>query len=194
MAYSKFKVCRRIYDNIWQTKKLTPKQNTLISRLKKNTNRKQSDFSIRLQHMKKLSLFYGLKPRVLTKLTSNFLDKQKSLLLNLETRLDVILVRLNFCSTIYTARQLIAHKKICVNFQVVDIPSATLEAGDILSVLPSQLDYVKSVIILNQQNNRIYRPSGASHLEVNYKTLSAVLLFEPSQILFPYKIELDLLY
>nr|YP_008816045.1 ribosomal protein S4 [Closterium baillyanum]AGZ90262.1 ribosomal protein S4 [Closterium baillyanum] len=193
MAYSKFKVCRRIKENIWQTKKLTPKQNTLISRLKKNTNRKQSDFSIRLQHMKKLSLFYGLRAaEQLDNLTYSYLDKQKSLLLNLETRLDVILVRINFCSTIFTARQLIAHQFICVNFHVVAIASATLGAGDILSVKPSHLDYVRSLIRLNQQNNRI--ANATYHLEVNYKTLNAVLLYEPSQIHFPYKIELDLLF
>lgn len=194
MAYSKFKVCRRILDNFWQTKKLTPKQKILISKLKKTTNRKQSDFSIKLQHMKKLSLFYGLKPRVFPKIPYNFLDKQKSLLLNLETRLDVLLVRLNFCSTILTARQLIVHKKICVNFHVVNIPSFPLKPGDILSVNPSDIEYVKSIIKLNQQNNRIYSLKQSSHLEVNYKTLNAVLLFEPSQILFPYKIDLDLLF
>jgi ribosomal protein S4 len=196
MAYSKFKVCRRISENIWQTKKLTPKQNTLIQRLRKTPNRKQSDFSVRLQQMKRLSLFYGLRHRrskgTTDKKTYSYLDKQKSLLLNLETRLDVVLVRLNFCSTIYMARQLIAHKKICVNFHVVDSPGFLLKNGDILSVSPSSLDYVRSIIKQNQQNNRIF--TKAFHIEVNYKTLSAVLLYEPSQILFPYKIELDLLF
>jgi ribosomal protein S4 len=145
--------------------------------------------------MKKLSLFYGLRHRKWTTTdnrTYSYLDKQKSLLLNLETRLDVLLVRLNFCSTISMARQLIAHQKICVNFHVADSPGLSLRNGDILSVSPSYLDYVRSIIKLNQQNNRIY--TKASHLEVNYKTLNAVLLYEPSQIHFPYKIELDLLF
>ena len=197
MVYSKFKVCRRISENIWPIKKLTPKQNNLIYRLRKSTNRKQSDFSLRLKQMKKLSFFYGLRHRSCIakyNLISSYLDKEKSFLLKLETRLDVILVRLNFCCTISTARQLISHKKICVNFNVVKSPSHQLRIGDVLSVNPYHLDFVKSMIKHNQQNNRIFYAPKAPHIEVNYKTLNAVLLYEPSKIIFPYKIKLDLIF
>jgi len=33
-----------------------------------------------------------------------------------------------------------------------------------------------------------------THLEVNYRTLKVVLLYEPQQIQFPYNIDLNLLY
>jgi len=42
-------------------------------------------------------------------------------LLNPETRLDVILLRLHFCETIPQARQPISHRKVCVNNGIVNI-------------------------------------------------------------------------
>nr|YP_009755768.1 ribosomal protein S4 [Gonatozygon brebissonii]QIQ23046.1 ribosomal protein S4 [Gonatozygon brebissonii] len=198
MTYSKFKVCRRISENVWQAKKLTPKQNNLIRKLKKNINRKQSDFSIKLQNLRKFSIFYGNLPinRMKDNLTYTYLDKQKSLLMNLETRLDVILVRIHFCSTLYTARQLITHGKICVNFNKVDIPGFSVRNGDVISVMRSDLNFVKFLIKQHQDKSRNWAGFGerAYHFEVNYKTLNAILLFEPSEIHFPYKIELNLLF
>lgn len=212
MAYLKFKVCRRLGENIWYTKKLTPKQNTIIKLvIKKSTSKKQSDFSKKLQQLKKLSYFYGMRSlnNHASSNTRARLDRKKSLLLNLETRLDVLLVRLYFCSTLFTARQLIIHNKIRVNFNVVSIPGFHVRNGDIISILPHYLDSVKSKIkyplreregphfrshsvenksILSTENN----PS--SHLEVNYKTFHAILLYDPIQINFPYKIDLDLLF
>jgi len=137
------------------------------------------------------------------------LIEKKSLLLNLETRLDVILVRLYFCSTLFTARQLITHKKIRVNFHVVSIPGFHVRSGDIISIFPHQLDLVKSKLkyplgerespylrLPNAQNGLILSTKNdpASHLEVNYKTFHAILLYEPIQITFPYKIDLDFLF
>ena len=194
MTKYKFKASRRIYENVWIHKKLTPKQNTIVWKLKRNTNRKQSDFSKRLQHTKKLSIFYGNLPinKIQHNQTYTYLDKQKSLLFNLETRLDVLLVRANFCCTLFTARQLIMHRKICVNSQIVNMPSFSVANGDIISLSRTCREFIKSIISRNQSNNRkIY--TKASHLEINYKTLSAVLLYEPCQIKFPYKIELDLI-
>eukprot|EP00268_Persea_americana_P011237 TRINITY_DN14721_c0_g1_i1.p1 TRINITY_DN14721_c0_g1~~TRINITY_DN14721_c0_g1_i1.p1 ORF type:complete len:274 (+),score=-4.11 TRINITY_DN14721_c0_g1_i1:1494-2315(+) len=54
-------------------------------------------------------------------------------LLNLETRLDVILVRLHFCETIPQARQLISHRRVCVNNGMVSITHLKVSHGDLIS-------------------------------------------------------------
>jgi len=105
-------------------------------------------------------------------------------------------VRIQFCSTLFAARQLILHRHICVNANVVNLPGFGVCNGDIISISPRTLDFVKSNIQKKQYTTRIRRlrqDSPPHHLEVNYKTLNAVLLYEPSQIHFPYQIELDLL-
>nr|YP_009047619.1 ribosomal protein S4 [Orthotrichum stellatum]YP_009231577.1 ribosomal protein S4 [Orthotrichum macrocephalum]YP_009307267.1 ribosomal protein S4 [Orthotrichum callistomum]YP_009307307.1 ribosomal protein S4 [Orthotrichum gymnostomum]YP_009316197.1 ribosomal protein S4 [Orthotrichum obtusifolium]YP_009378362.1 ribosomal protein S4 [Stoneobryum mirum]AJD22435.1 ribosomal protein S4 [Orthotrichum rogeri]AKM98621.1 ribosomal protein S4 [Orthotrichum pulchellum]AGN74410.1 ribosomal protein S4 len=194
MPASRFKTCRQISENVWQTKKLTQKQKAIILKLRKKTNKKQSDFSKELQTIQKLSLFYGKLPikKMRRSKTQTYLDKKNSLLFDIERRLDVILVRLNFCLTICQARQLISHKKICVNYKMVNIPGFQLSKGDLISIQDNFLYFIRSKIRQNFQSNRIWRIK-PTHLEVNYKTLKAVVLYEPQQIQFPYSIDLDLL-
>jgi small subunit ribosomal protein S4 len=198
MTPLKFKLCRTVGENVKYTRKTTSKQKTLLKFvLKKNTNRKSSDYSKKLLQMKKLAFFYGLQSiknhRSSTLRASNFLDKKKSLLLNLETRLDVILVRLNFCPSLFTARQLIAHKKICINFHIVNLPGLCLRAGDLVSVTRPFMKTMKMNIMDNFKFNQFLHQS-PNHLEANYKTQQAILLYEPTQIHFPYKINLDLIF
>lgn len=194
MPASRFKTCHQISENVWQTKKLTQKQKAIILEFRKKTNKKQSDFSKELQTIQKLSLFYGKLPikKMQRSKTQTYLDKKNSLLFDIERRLDVILVRLNFCLTIFQARQLISHKKICVNYKIVNIPDFQLFNGDLISIQDNFLYFIKSKIRQNFQSNRIWRIK-PTHLEVNYKTLKAVVLYEPQQIQFPYSIDLDLL-
>nr|BCX55439.1 ribosomal protein S4 [Scopelophila cataractae] len=194
MPAPRFKTCRQISENVWQTKKLTQKQKTIILKLRKKPNKKQSDFSKELQTIQKLSLFYGKLPikKMQRSKTQTYLDKKNSLLFDIERRLDVILVRLNFCLTIFQARQLISHKKICVNYKIVNIPGFQLFNGDLISIQDNFLYFIRSKLRQNFQNNRIWRIKPI-HLEVNYKTVKAVVLYEPQQIQFPYNIDLDLL-
>lgn len=144
MASSQFKVSRRIGENVWTHKKITPKQISVLWKLKRKANRKLSDFATQLHHTTKLSIFYGHLPirKIQHSRTYNYLNKQKSLLLNLESRLDVILVRANLCSTLYTARHFISHGYFCVNFQTVTLPAFSVSSGDIISISP---DFVQGV-------------------------------------------------
>nr|YP_010881103.1 ribosomal protein S4 [Moerckia flotoviana]WIA66605.1 ribosomal protein S4 [Moerckia flotoviana] len=179
----------------WQTKKLTLKQELLISELRRSKkNKKRSDFSIQLRTMKKLSLFYGNLPirRMQRARTHTYMDKKNSLPFNIEKRLDVIPVRLNFRSTMFRARQPISHRNICVNYKKVNIPGFQVSNGDLISIRENYLAFFGSNIRRNLRTNRIGRMK-PNHLEVNYKTPKAVILYEPQQIQFPYKIDLDLL-
>jgi small subunit ribosomal protein S4 len=197
MSSSQFKVSRQILENVWLHKKLTSKQKVVIWKCRKKARLqlKQSDFSKQLQNYTKLSIFYGNLPisgKKQHKRTYTYLNKQKSLLLNLESRLDVLLVRANFCATHFTARQLISHGKVFVNYNNVTFAGFVVSVGDIISISEDHLELTKSIIKDNLRFNRIchFKPS---HLEVNYKILNIVLLYEPFKIQFPYKIELDIL-
>ena len=52
----------------------------------------------------------------------------------LESRLDNVVYRMGFGSTRAEARQLVSHKAIVVNGQVVNIPSFQVKAGDVVAV------------------------------------------------------------
>jgi ribosomal protein S4 len=231
MNFLKFKHCRRLGENIWNSKKLTPKQQTTIRLVvKKNTSQRKSDFSKKLQQMKKLAYFYGIRSlnkhmrRGANKVCDGGAkDKKKSIILHFENRLDVILVRILFCSTLFSARQFIRHNKVLINCNRVNIPGAKLRNGDFLSIAPDHYRAVKNQIrkslgtslrnplLVNElsvdprgheSRSKTFKDDAAlglrtrpaHHLEVNYKTMSAVLLYEPTQIQFPYQVDLDLLF
>jgi small subunit ribosomal protein S4 len=52
----------------------------------------------------------------------------------LERRLDNVVYRMGFASTRAEARQLVTHKAILVNEQVVNVPSFLVSAGDVITV------------------------------------------------------------
>jgi small subunit ribosomal protein S4 len=57
-----------------------------------------------------------------------------NLLTLLESRLDNVVYRMGFGSTRAEARQLVGHKGVTVNGQVVNIPSYLVKAGDVVAV------------------------------------------------------------
>jgi small subunit ribosomal protein S4 len=57
-----------------------------------------------------------------------------NLLTLLECRLDNVVYRMGFGSTRAEARQLVGHKGIVVNGQVLNIPSALVKPGDVVAV------------------------------------------------------------
>jgi small subunit ribosomal protein S4 len=97
-----------------------------------------SEFAIRLREKQKVKRIYGL----LEKQFSQYFEMAErmpgitgeNLLLLLERRLDNVVYRLGFSSSLAQARQLVMHGHIEVGGRVVTIPSYLLEVGQIVSV------------------------------------------------------------
>jgi small subunit ribosomal protein S4 len=97
-----------------------------------------SDYGLQLREKQKLRRMYG----VLEKQFRNYYLKAsqlrgstgENLLRLLECRLDNVVYRMGFGATRAEARQLVNHKGITVNGQVVNIPSYQVAAGDIIEI------------------------------------------------------------
>jgi small subunit ribosomal protein S4 len=97
-----------------------------------------SDYGIQLREKQKVRRIYG----VLEKQFRNYYKQAarirgntgENLLQLLEKRLDNVVYRMGFASTRAEARQLVSHKAIVVNGQVVNIPSFAVKADDVISV------------------------------------------------------------
>ncbi|MEQ9232214.1 MAG: 30S ribosomal protein S4, partial [Cyclobacteriaceae bacterium] len=100
--------------------------------------KKQSEYAVQLMEKQKAKYTYG----VLERQFKNIFDKasRKSgitgeiLLQLLESRLDNTVYRLGIAPTRRGARQLVGHKHITVNGEVVNIPSYTLKPNDVVGV------------------------------------------------------------
>ncbi|KAK9741138.1 hypothetical protein RND81_03G084600 [Saponaria officinalis] len=139
MPALRFKTCRLLLGNV-RKRGLTITQRRLLRKWRKKKRsikkkiypRKNRNSYIKLQTTRKLPLFYGNLP--ITKMHRG--TKRTSyipFLLNPETRLDVILVRLHFFETIPQARQPISHRKVCVTNGIVKMTHFKVSHGDIIS-------------------------------------------------------------
>lgn len=105
----------------------------------KRQNRKKSEYGIQLTEKQKAKFIYG----VLERQFRGYYDKAKkmegiageNLLILLERRIDNVVYRLGLASTRRQARQIVRHGHIAVNGKRLDIPSALVYAGDVVSVM-----------------------------------------------------------
>jgi small subunit ribosomal protein S4 len=97
-----------------------------------------SDYALQLREKQKLKQMYG----VLEKQFRNYYLKASRrkgstgllLLQMLEQRLDNIVYRMGFAATRSEARQLVSHKAIAVNGKTVNMPSYTVNPGDVVEI------------------------------------------------------------
>jgi small subunit ribosomal protein S4 len=99
---------------------------------------KQSEYSTQLQEKQKVKYTYGVLERQFENLFHRAAAKEgitgENLLKLLEARLDNAVYRLGIAPTRSAARQLVSHKHITVNGEVVSIASYSLKAGDVVAV------------------------------------------------------------
>ena len=106
--------------------------------IKGERKQRLSDYGLQLREKQKLRRMYG----VLERQFSNYYveaarrtgSSGENLLKLLECRLDNVVYRMGFASTRAEARQLVSHKAIQVNGQVVTIASYQVKAGDVVQI------------------------------------------------------------
>jgi small subunit ribosomal protein S4 len=102
----------------------------------------ETEYAQRLKEKQRLRFNYGVTERQLinyVKRSKRTVGKTGTVLLQfLEMRLDNIVYRLGLAPTIFSARQLVNHRHICVNGKRVSIPSYQCRPGDELSVWASR--------------------------------------------------------
>jgi len=134
----KTKISRKFGEPIFGASKALQKKNYPPGQHGRGRRRKQSEYAIQLAEKQKAKYTYG----VLEKQFANIFDKasRKSgitgeiLLQLLEARLDNTVYRLGIAPTRRAARQLVGHKHITVNGEIVNIPSYTLRENDVIGV------------------------------------------------------------
>lgn len=134
----KARISRRFNEPILGENKALQKKNYAPGMHGKGKKRKQSEYAVQLAEKQKAKYIYG----VLERQFENIFDKASRkkgvtgevLLQMLESRLDNTVYRLGIAPTRRAARQLVVHKHITVNGDVVNIPSLSLRPGDVIAV------------------------------------------------------------
>lgn len=189
----KSKIARRFRDPIFGPDKALDRKNYGPGQHgpSKRRGSKQSEYAIQLGEKQKAKYTYGILERQF----SNIFEKAsrmkgitgENLLQLCEARLDNTVYRLGIAPTRRAARQLVSHKHIVVNGEVINIPSYTLQAGDVVSVREKSksLEAIQSSLT---GNNKKY-----DWLDWDSSSLSGKLLNWPSRDMIPENIKEQLI-
>ncbi|MEL6100129.1 MAG: 30S ribosomal protein S4 [Pseudomonadota bacterium] len=137
---AKYKIDRRMGENIWgRPKSPVNRREYGPGQHGQRRKGKLSDFGIQLRAKQKLKGYYGdLTEKQFRRIYSEAErvkgDTGENLIGLLERRLDAVVYRAKFVSTIFAARQFVNHKHVRVNGRIVNIPSYRVKEGDVIEV------------------------------------------------------------
>ena len=135
----KTRIARRFGEAIYGADKSLDKRNVPPGQHGLARKRKKvSEYGVQLSEKQKAKYTYGLLEKQFAR-TYDAAARMggitgENLLKLLECRLDNVVYRLGIAPTRAAARQLVSHRHICVNGNVVNIPSYSLRIGDVISV------------------------------------------------------------
>ena len=134
----KSRIDRRFGETILGKEKVLSKRNFAPGQHGNSRRRKMSEYGVMLAEKQKAKYTYGVLERQFRNLfeKASKMDgiKGENLLQLLESRLDNVVFRLGLAPTRRAARQLVGHKHITVDGNVVNIPSFTVKPGMIVAV------------------------------------------------------------
>ena len=130
MRGPRFKMCRRLGLNVIGHPNAMKRAGRGTSR----ADKKLSDYGVRLLEKQRLRAYYGVLEkqfeRYINEAFKSKMQPGEALLLRLESRLDNMVYRMGFASSIRASRQMVNHGHFLVNGEKVDIPSYKLKPGD----------------------------------------------------------------
>jgi small subunit ribosomal protein S4 len=148
---------------------------------------KKSQYAIQLTEKQKAKYTYG----ILEKQFRNLFEKASRqggntgevLLQLVESRLDNVVYRFGLAPTRRPARQLVSHRHITVNGEVVNIPSYSLKPGDIVGVREKS----KSLQVINDSLDQ--NKSSYEWLKWNDEKMEGEFVNRPERIQIPENIQ-----
>lgn len=188
----KSKIARKFGEAIYGPDKYLEKKNYPPGQHGVNRRKKTSEYGMQLREKQKAKYTYG----VLERQFSNLFDRAtrskgitgEVLLGLLESRLDNVVYRMGLAPTRAGARQLVSHRHITVDGSVVNIPSYSLKAGQIIAVREKS----KSLEVINTSlsNSSVHK---YSWLEWDQHTMTGKFLNVPERTEIPENIKEQLI-
>ncbi|NMA86324.1 MAG: 30S ribosomal protein S4 [Tissierellia bacterium] len=180
----RFKECRRLGLNVCGHPKA-------MNRAKPGTSRadkRLSNYGEQLLEKQRLRAYYGVLEKQFLGYVREAKKSQEqtgyALIKILESRLDNLVYRLGFASSIRQARQMVVHGHIRVNGQKVDIPSYRVVPGDEISLRENSRN-----VELFRENFISSFPNQYAYLEKDENSFSGKFIRFPEREEVPIKIE-----
>ena len=180
----KTKIARKFGEPIFGDDKSFEKRNYPPGQHGNNKRRsKKSEYAIQLMEKQKAKYTYGILERqfrnLFKKATASKGITGEVLLQLCESRLDNVVYRMGLSNSRRGARQLVSHRHITVNGEIVNIPSYNLKAGDIIAVREKSKS-VESITNCLQNSSQVYE-----WITWNNETMEGTYVSIPERIQIP---------
>lgn len=187
MMGPRFKKCRRLGLNVVGH----PKAMNRATDMNRRDGKKLSEYGLQLLEKQRLRAYYGVLERQFTRYVDKAFRSGTNpgpvLLVSLETRLDNLVYRMGFASSIRQARQFVNHGHFLVNGKKVNIPSYAVQVGDHITVRE------KSQSIKLFSDNLNETRCSFPYLEVDIDNLTGALIRKPLRDELPIEINEQLI-
>jgi small subunit ribosomal protein S4 len=151
----------------------------------------QSEYAIQLKEKQKAKYTYCVLEK---QFRNTYVEASRlkgatgeNLIKLLESRLDNTVFRMGISPTRSAARQIVSHKHIMVNGEVVNIPSYRLQAGDVIELKPKSRVNPSITGFIRPKNIRV------NWVEFNEKELKGTYLAHPERDSVPENIKEQLI-
>jgi len=160
------------------------------------TKRKtDSDYAVRLREKQRLRAQYGIREK---QIRIQFEEARRTagltgenLVEQLEMRLDALVLRAGFARTTSQARQLVVHRHIKVDGQLVDRPSFRVKPGQLIHVKETS-EGLEPFQVAAAGAHQDVLPKVPAYLEVEIDKLQARLVRRPKRAEVPVTCEVQL--
>lgn len=188
---AKHKIDRRLGVNLWGRPKSPVNSRSYGPGQHGQQRSKPSDYGIQLRAKQKLKGYYGsIGERQFRRIYEEAVrrrgDTSENLIELLERRLDAVIYRMKFVSTVFAARQFVNHGHVLVNGKRVNIPSYQLRDGDQIEVVSSMKENV-NVVMASQSSER----DVPEYIEVDHKGMKGRFVRAPKLTDVPYPVHME---
>ena len=183
----KTKIARKFGEPIFGDDKSFEKRNYPPGQHGNNKRRgKKSEYAIQLMEKQKAKYIYGILERqfrnLFKKATASKGITGEVLLQLCESRLDNVVFRMGISNSRRGARQLVSHRHITVNGEIVNIPSYILKPGDSIAVREKSKS-VESITSSLKSSSIVYE-----WITWNEEKMEGVFVSIPERLQIPEKI------
>ena len=157
--------------------------------------RTESDYAVRLKEKQRLRAQYGLREAQLRRAFEEARREEgltgETLVENLETRLDALVLRAGFGRTMAQARQHVVHRHILVDGKLVDRPSYRVKPGQVVQAKPRSQTMVPFQVAAAGAHRDVL-PNLPEYLEVQLEKLRFELVRRPKRAEVPITCDVQL--
>ncbi len=157
--------------------------------------RTESDYAVRLKEKQRLRAQYGLREAQLRRAFEEARREEgltgETLVENLETRLDALVLRAGFGRTMAQARQIVVHRHVLVDGKLVDRPSFRVKPGQVVQVKPRSQTMVPFQVAAAGAHRDVL-PTVPEYLDVQLEKLRFELVRRPKRAEVPVTCDVQL--